>query len=352
MRIDRLRRAMKKTDVDAVLVASVENVRYYSGFSGDSSQLLITRDEHFLFTDFRYTEQAQIETDFKVVETKGETRLKEIFGSVKKAGVSKLGIDLAGVMYTTYKSYLDHINEDAIVDISAAIGVARSVKDDSELCAIEKGAKHNDELFAKLCTLIRAGINENDIKTQIIYYMNKNGADVAFSPIVASGSNSSLPHAAPTSRKFVRGDFITMDYGCKFDGYCSDFTRTVAISQVDKEQQKVYDIVRKAGDLACLALRPGIKACEVDAAARDYITQSGYGEYFGHGLGHGVGLVIHEAPTLNSTSEIVLEAGMVVTIEPGIYLPGKYGVRIEDLCVIMRDGYKNFTTAPRDLIIL
>ena len=143
-----------------------------------------------------------------------------------------------------------------------------------------------------------------------------------------------------------------MDFGCKFDGYCSDFTRTVAVSKVDNEQQKVYDIVRQAGEIATKALVPGAKCSDIDAIARDYIAGKGYGEFFGHGLGHGVGLNIHEEPSLNATSETVLEAGMVITIEPGIYLPGKWGVRIEDLCVITDNGYKNLTAAPHNLIII
>ncbi len=352
MRIERLRRAMKKSGADAALIASEINVQYYSGFSGDSSQLLITQDEKLFFTDFRYTEQAQMQTDFQVIETKGQARQSEIFGAVKKAGGTKLGIDLGGVMYKAYKSYLKFIDEKNIVDLSAAVGVARCVKNDKEIELIAKGAKHNDLLFEKVCAMINVGVTEADIKAEMIYYMNKNGAEAAFDPIVASGSNSSLPHATPSGKKLISGDFVTMDYGHKFGGYCSDFTRTIAVSKVDKEQQKVYDIVKQAGSLATKALVPGAKCSDIDAIARAYIAGKGYGEFFGHGLGHGVGLNIHEEPSLNATSETVLEAGMVITIEPGIYLPGKWGVRIEDLCVITDNGYKNLTEAPHDLIII
>jgi Xaa-Pro aminopeptidase len=191
-----------------------------------------------------------------------------------------------------------------------------------------------------------------DIRAELIYYMNKNGADIAFPPIVASGENSSLPHATPTDRKIAPGDFLTMDYGCRFDGYCSDFTRTVAISHMDKEQQKVYDIVKHAGDMALEALAAGKGAREIDAIARGHIAQAGYGEAFGHGLGHGVGMMIHEAPTLNEASDATLQDGMVVTIEPGIYLKGRWGVRIEDICVVRNGGCENLTSAPRDIIII
>ncbi len=352
MRIQKLREAMARRDVQAALITSKDNVRYYSGFSGTSSQLLITHKQAWFFTDFRYTEQAQAETDFTVIETKGNTRIDEIFSIAKKAGARHIGVDLASVSYTAYTAYLAHVAQKHIVDLSADISAQRSIKDNDEIALIAKGAGHNDKLFAHLCTLIRPGVSENDIKAEIVYYMNKNGADIAFDPIVASGPNSSLPHATPSDRKFVSGDFVTMDYGCRFSGYCSDFTRTVAISDIDKAQQKVYDSVKCAGDLALAVLAAGKQGKDIDAAARDAIAAAGFAEAFGHGLGHGVGLFIHEAPSLNALSDVVLKENMIVTVEPGIYLKGRFGVRIEDLCVVKDGGHVNLTAAPRDMIIL
>lgn len=352
MRIAKLLETAKAAGADAALITTSENVAYYSRFSGTSSQLLITPDERVFFTDFRYAEQAQAETDFAVVETKAAARIETIFSYVRKAGIKRIGIDLSGVSYYAYKSYLGHVDAGCIADLSSGISAQRSVKDESELAAIARGAQHNDLLFSHICGMMRPGVSENDIKAEIVYYMNRHGADIAFAPIVASGENASLPHATPSDRKICLGDFVTMDYGCKFDGYCSDFTRTVAISHIDKERQKVYDIVKCAGDKALAALRPGEAARRIDAAARGYIAEMGYADAFGHGLGHGVGLFIHEAPTLSEISDAVLAEGMVVTVEPGIYLKGSYGVRIEDLCVIKDGGYVNLTTAPRDLIIL
>ena len=352
MRIKKLREALVQRGADAALITSTENVRYYSGFSGTGSQLLITQTDLLFFTDFRYTEQAEKETDFAVVETKGNTRITSIFEAAKKACVTRIGIDLSGVSYNAYRAYTAQIASDDIIDISASISAQRSIKDDDELAAIAKGAKHNDKLFEHLQTLIRPGVSENDIKAEIIYYMNKQGADIAFDPIIASGPNSSLPHAVPTDRKFSCGDFVTMDYGCKFDGYCSDFTRTIAISDIDKEQQKVYDIVKCAGDMALAELAAGKLARDIDAIARSHIADNGYADAFGHGLGHGVGLYIHEAPSINATSDAELMDGMVVTIEPGIYLKNRFGVRIEDICVVKNGGCVNMTTAPREIIIL
>ena len=187
-------------------------------------------------------------------------------------------ITLSGVSYNAYKALLAHMDADDILDISGDIDAQRAVKDDEELLLISKGARHNDELFAHLCRMIRPGMTEMDIKAEIVYYMNKNGADIAFAPIVASGENSSLPHATPTNRIITPGDFVTMDYGCRFGGYCSDFTRTVGILDIDKERQKVYDIVKCAGDIALNILADGMAAREADAAARNHISQHGYAD--------------------------------------------------------------------------
>lgn len=352
LRTDKLKKAMRSENADAALIVTTQNVTYYSGFRGDSSQLLITQDKEYLFTDFRYTEQAEAETDFVVVETKGSTRNDVIFETAKKEGVNKLGIDLSGVSYHTFQSYLPYIDEADIVDLSDTVLSQRWIKDEEEMAAMRKGAEHNDKLFDHICKMIKPGVSELDIRAELIYFMNQHGADVAFAPIVASGENGSLPHATPSNRKFQAGDFVTMDYGCKFDGYCSDFTRTVAISDIDKEQQKVYDIVRCAGDKALMALKSGMTGKEIDAVAREYIAAEGYVDAFGHGLGHGVGMFIHEAPGLNSENDTVLETGMAVTIEPGIYLKGKYGVRIEDLCIVTDGGCINLNAAPRELIIV
>lgn len=352
MRIQGLRRMFEKRGADAALVTTGENVTYYSGFTGTGSQLLITQTESLFFTDFRYAEQAALETGFCVVKTIAQSRVETIFGHAGRLGVKKIGIDLSGVSYTAFKAYSKFIDGNSIVDLSEDVGAQRAVKDAGELELIARGAKHNDLLFAHLCGLIRPGMSETDIKAEIVYYMHKNGAESAFPPIVASGANSSLPHATPSDRKLRPGDFLTLDYGCRFDGYCSDFTRTVAISHMDKEQQKVYDIVNCAGNRAIAALGSGATARAVDAAARDYITQRGYGQAFGHALGHGVGLQIHEAPALGELSDAALKDGMVVTVEPGIYLEGRFGVRIEDLCVVKEGGCVNLTTAPRDAVVI
>jgi Xaa-Pro aminopeptidase len=352
MRISELRKTMANKGIDAALIVDEKNVRYFSGFTGDSSELLITKDEALFFTDFRYTEQAQMQTSFRVIQTKGIDRDDRIFEQFKRLQAERIGIDLSNVKYPSYKSYLGFVDEKSIIDLSSDIAGQRLVKNSDELAAIRKGAQYNDRLFSHLCGIIKPGISEYDIKAEIIYYMLKSGAESAFDPIVASGENSSLCHAAPSSRKFIPGDFITMDYGFKFDGYCSDFTRTIALDKVDKEQQKVYDIVNQAGIKAFGAIKPGIKCAEVDKTARDYIDECGYGKYFGHGLGHGVGMDVHEAPRLGTDVDDVLKAGMVITNEPGIYIAGRFGVRIEDLCVVTQSGYENLTNAPRDLIII
>lgn len=352
MRVKKLLSAAESRNIDAVLIATAENVTYYSGFFGTGSQLLISPHKRLLFTDFRYTEQAAEQTVFDVIETKGQTRIQTIFEYAARQKIKRIGIDLQGVSAPAYKFYLNHIKEDAIVDLSDDILFQRAIKDNYEIELIKKGAEHNDLLFNHLCGIIKEGVAERDIEAEIICYMHKKGAKCAFSPIVASGENSSMPHASPTARKLQRGDLLTLDYGFRFGGYCSDFTRTVAISHVDKEKQKVYDIVNRAGRKGIEALKPGVRASLVDAAARGYINSCGYQKHFGHGLGHGVGLFIHEAPVLNEFSDTMLEEGMVVTIEPGIYLEGRFGVRTEDLCLINKSGCVNLTAAPREITII
>jgi len=352
MRIDILRKNILEAGADAALVTSEANVRYYSGFTGTGSQLLITPEKKLFFTDFRYTEHAQAETDFTVIETKSDERVKTIFEYARKEGIRRIGVDLESVPYCVFKQYLEQTDEDSIIDVSAQIFSQRCVKDEGEIELIARGAALNDEIFTHLCGVLKPGVSETDIKAEIIYYMLKRGADPAFDPIVASGRNSSLPHAVPSGRKAQAGDLVTMDYGSRFSGYCSDFTRTVALSHIDKEMQTVYDIVKRAGEAAFEALKGGAKARDVDAAARDMIAEAGYAEAFGHGLGHGVGLFIHEAPTLNHSSDEALKEGMIVTIEPGIYLKGRFGVRIEELWVVTKGGFKNLTSAPRELIII
>jgi len=230
---------------------------------------------------------------------------------------------------------------------------SRMIKDETELQTIAKAEAIGDAAFTHILDYVKPGVTEADIALEIEFFMKRQGASkLSFDTIVASGPNSSMPHAQVTNRKLQMGDFVTMDFGCVYQGYCSDMTRTVAIGEPTEEMRKVYQIVFDANIRAMEAIREGVKCNEIDAVARDYIKSQGYGDYFGHGLGHGVGLDIHEEPRFSPKCDVITKENMVITDEPGIYLPGRFGVRIEDLVVVKKDGYEKLSHSDKQLIVL
>lgn len=235
----------------------------------------------------------------------------------------------------------------------ALICETRSVKDDEELTKIKKAEAIGDAAFTHILDIIKPGITEAEVSLELEYFMKKNGASkLSFDTIVASGANSSMPHAQVTDRVIQNGDFVTMDFGCVYKGYCSDMTRTIAVGQPTEEMKQVYQIVLDANLYALEAIAIGKKCSEVDAVARNYIKEKGYGAYFGHGLGHGVGIDIHEEPRFSPKCDVILQENMVITDEPGIYLLGKFGVRIEDLVAVTKEGYDKFSNSKKELIII
>jgi Xaa-Pro aminopeptidase len=229
----------------------------------------------------------------------------------------------------------------------------RRVKSEDEIALIAKAEAISDEAFSHVIKLIKPGMTELEIAMELEFQMRRAGASgVSFDTIVASGKRSSMPHGVATDKKVEIGDFITMDYGCIYQGYCSDITRTIALGQVDEKQETVYNLVRKAQEEALAAIKAGVTGKEVHMAAQNVFQDAGYGAFFGHGLGHSVGLEIHEEPRFSPKAEDVMQENMVITVEPGLYLPNWGGVRIEDLVVIKKDGYINLTHSPKELIIL
>lgn len=234
-----------------------------------------------------------------------------------------------------------------------AINLTRMVKDEGELELIKKAEQIGDAAFSHIVNMIKPGVSEADIALELEFFMKRQGASgLSFDTIVASGPNSSMPHAQVTSRKIKRGDFVTMDFGCVYKGYCSDMTRTVAVGEPEEEMKQVYRIVLEANCRAMEGIRAGKRCDDIDALARDYIKECGYGEHFGHGLGHGVGLDIHEEPRFSPKCNVVTRQNMVITDEPGIYLPGRFGVRIEDLVVVKEDGYERLSHSEKELMVL
>ncbi len=348
-RLFRLRQKMRS--LDALLITRPENCTYLSGFEGDSAVLLITRMYNFLITDFRYLEQAAAQAPlFQIMDQKGpvEKCLAEV---MQAAQIRTVGFESD---HLTCRQFGLIKNEAAAVEFHPAEGLAedlRLVKDAEELILIRRAEQIGDEAFNEVLGFIRPGISERDVAVELAYQMQKRGASkLSFNTIVASGVRGSLPHGEATDKIIESGELVTMDFGCVFAGYCSDMTRTVAIGKADDKQKEIYNIVLDAQLTGVAAVKSGAKASEVDKVARDVIAAAGYGEYFGHSLGHGVGLEVHELPNLSPKSTYTLEPDMTVTVEPGIYIPGWGGVRIEDLVMVGLDGCELLSRSPKELI--
>lgn len=351
--------------LDGVLVTSPANMRKCSGFRGEGL-VYLSKELKLVLTDSRYTVAAREECPlYEVVLYKNNLYESWISLLVERLGigqVSKLSIGFEDEFMTvqaerTIKALFQKYELSGLtwVPLHKRLDRLRWIKSAQEIREIEQAEHIGDLAFAKIVQKLEdvygsgQTITEKQIAAWIEFYMKELGAEnTSFDTIAASGIHSSMPHAIPTDQTPEDGDFLTMDFGCTVNGYCSDMTRTVVIGHASDEQKNIYDIVLRAQEAALAVIRPGIRGCEVDEAARKVIADAGYGDCFGHGLGHSVGLMIHERPCFSSKDETVLEPGMVITVEPGIYIEGAYGVRIEDLVVITEEGCRNLTHAPKD----
>jgi Xaa-Pro aminopeptidase len=349
-RLDSLRIGLGTREIGRFLVSNMSNVRYLSGFSGSTAAMLVDPERATLVTDFRYKEQAEGEVyDGIVVEIDTREALTAIIDMLSGFN-GRIGFESASLSYALYEKLANSL-EASLVPVEAAIETLRQVKDESEIEKIARAVEIADEVFVEILGEIRPGVSEVDIAARIDFLLRKKSSQIpAFETIVASGEHSSLPHAKPTFRKISAGDLVEMDYGAIWEGYCSDMTRTVVVGKASERVVEIYDIVRTANERAISGVQAGIKASDVDAIARGYIEEKGYGEQFGHGLGHGVGLDIHEGPRLSRKDDTVLAPGMVVTVEPGIYIPGWGGVRIEDMVVVEDRGCRVLTSSDKALI--
>ncbi|CDF58221.1 M24 family metallopeptidase [Thermobrachium celere] len=352
----RLQKFLAKFDelnIDAALVYKDENRNYLSGFTGDDSFLFITKEKSYFITDSRYTEQAQNEVvGFEVLEYKPPIH-DFIKSLVEKHNVKRLGVEEDRMSLSDYITYKEKLEGVEIVKLEQTIEKIRMIKDDEEIKLIETAASIADKAFEHILKFIKPGISEREVALEIEFFMKKMGASaLSFPTIVASGTRSSLPHGTASDKIIQEGEFITLDFGCVYKGYCSDMTRTIVLGKANEKQKEIYNIVLEANEAALKAVRPGISCVELDKIARDIIVEKGYGDRFGHGLGHGVGREVHELPFVNARSKFNLEPGMIITDEPGIYIPGFGGVRIEELVLVTEDGYRVLSKSPKHLIEL
>ncbi|MGG1313597.1 M24 family metallopeptidase [Cohnella laeviribosi] len=352
-RVAKLRSLLKERNEQALLVTNAVNRRYLSGFTGTSGAVLVTEDKAVLLTDFRYRIQAgQQAAGFEIVEH-GPDVNESVAELLRQWGVSRLLFEDRDVTFAAYAAMKEKLRPVELVAAGAIVERLRIVKDEQEIAVMQEAADLADRAFAHILPFIKPGVTEASIALELEYFMRKEGAtSSSFDTIVASGERSALPHGVAGERKIGSGEFVTLDFGAYYKGYCSDITRTVVVGRPSPKHKEIYDIVLEAQLYALEHLRPGLTGKEGDALTRDIITRYGYGDHFGHGTGHGLGMEIHEAPRLSRTDDTVLTPGMVVTVEPGIYLPGFGGVRIEDDIVLTDAGIKILTHSPKELIVL
>ncbi|MFK8793119.1 M24 family metallopeptidase [Planococcus plakortidis] len=352
MKLMKLREQMQKRELDSLLVTNPYNLRFITGFTGTAGLALITPNDAWFITDFRYTEQAGEQVkEFKVVQAQ-KGLIDEVARIAGEATVERLAFEQDYMTFATYSQYQEKLTA-TLEPVSGVIEKLRMVKSPEELEVLKAAAKIADDAFEHICSYIKAGMTELEVSNELEFFMRSQGAtSSSFDIIVASGLRSALPHGVASDKKIEQGDLITLDFGALYNGYVSDITRTVAVGEPSDKLKEIYQVVLDSQMLALEKIKPGMTGIEADAIARDYIKSKGYGEAFGHSTGHGIGLEVHEGPGLSFRSETVLEPGMAVTVEPGIYLPGIGGVRIEDDILITETGNERLTHSSKELRIL
>jgi Xaa-Pro aminopeptidase len=350
-----LRALMAERELPALLLTDVENIGYVSGFSGSNAVLLVTPAEDRFITDSRYTVQAAEECPgFTVRVCASSAAVTDtILEQLQELGVKRLAFEADVVTVAQFEKMREKLPEVEWLGASGVVEALRLVKDAEELRRIREAVAIVDRTFKHILPLLQPGAVERDIAIEIEYFMKRAGAEKeAFDTIVASGFRSAMPHGRASGKALESGDFVTLDFGARWQGYHSDITRTLVLGKASDRQREIYGIVREAQETGLRAIRAGVTGVDADAAARKVIEDRGYGEQFGHGLGHGLGRSIHDGGSLSPRSEITLAAGMVMTVEPGIYIEGWGGVRIEDDVVVTDTGCEVLTRSPKELLEL
>lgn len=353
--LEKLQQSIAASGMDAMLLIDPKNRFYATGFQSSAGAVIVSRDDAWLFTDSRYIEAAR-ETAaerYHVGLNDREHSLSDLVKEVLQSqGLGKLGGEECSLSHDDYLAYEAAIGT-TLVPAQQLIMDLRAAKSEEEIALMKQAQAITDRAFASILTFLRPGVTEQAVAAELMYSMMKDGAQrMSFDPIVVTGARSSMPHGVPGQTVIQPGDFVTMDFGCVYGGYCSDMTRTVAIDFATKEMKKVYHTVLEAQLAGIAAAKAGVLGKDVDRAGRDVIAAAGYGDCFGHGFGHSLGLDIHESPNASPAGNKPMPLGCVCSAEPGIYLPGKFGVRIEDVIVFRENGCEVLTKSPKELIIV
>ncbi|MDD6090760.1 MAG: Xaa-Pro peptidase family protein [Clostridiales bacterium] len=354
--IAKIQKQLEVQGLDAVLITDEKNQRYATGFPITDGAVFVSRDRAWLITDSRYIEAATAAVAGSgitvVLYTKEHGLTDCLREAIRESGAEKLAAEDRKLSYSEYLAYEKDLGRE-LLGAGDMFITLRAVKSGEELDSMREAQRISEKALEAVLHTIKPGMTEKQVAAELVYHMLLNGSEAnSFDPIVVTGSKTSLPHGVPGDKVIQAGDFLTMDFGCLKNGYCSDMTRTVAVGYATEEMRSVYDVVLRAQLAGIDAARAGIQGKVIDAAARKVITDAGYGEYFGHGFGHSLGLDIHERPNANPAGEAIMPEGSVCSAEPGIYIPGRFGVRIEDVMILRENGAEVITRSPKELIIL
>ncbi|MCC6865862.1 MAG: aminopeptidase P family protein [Ignavibacteria bacterium] len=351
-RIHNIREILTELNLDALYITHLPNIRYLSSFSGSSAYLIISKNKNYFFTDYRYKSQSAEEVkDFEIIVNFSPAEsIQEV---ISAEGYKNIGFEAAHLTVHQLNQFNEKFTEINFTPVSDRIEMLTMVKTKDELDMIKKACEITDRVFDELLGIIKPGVKEKDISAEISYRHKLHGAEKdSFDPIVASGWRGALPHGAASDKIINSGEMVTLDFGCIYNGFCSDLTRTISVGTPSDEMKKIYSTVLNAQILAIEAAKENINTKQLDLIARNYIDNSGYKGKFGHGLGHGLGIEVHEIPSVSQRMDLNIPANTVVTIEPGIYIEGLGGVRIEDDILITENGYEILNKSPKELIII
>src|SRR3989304_987427 len=352
LRLKKLHERLSSWKVDALLITTLENIRYLSGFTGSSGVIIITSDRAFFLTDSRYDSQSRDEVDGLKIKIY-KKQIEEVASFINKLKAKNIGFEAKGLSYDTYRRLKGLLHTKKFTPLPEGIDRIRAIKDTSELKLIRKAVNLASIGFKAAINCIEPGVAECNVAFDAEVAMKKNRAHgLSFDIIVASGKRSALPHGKASAKKIRKSEMVIVDLGARYQGYHSDETCTFIVGKPNKEQKKIYQVVKDAHDKATEAVRPGVKASSIDCVARTFPNTAGYGKYFSHGTGHGVGLAVHEWPHISPYNDNTVEEDMVFTIEPGIYIPGWGGIRIEDMILVTKNGHEVLTEMPKKMTIL